>query len=72
MEQHYSPRTAAQRLDVPLKTLMFWLQTEKLRGVKVGKLWKIPESALQEFIEASTANPVQVGHREPDPAKESL
>jgi hypothetical protein len=51
---------------------MFWLHTEKLRGVKVGKLWKIPESALQEFIEASTANPAQVGRREPDPAKEGL
>ena len=72
MEQHYSPRTAAQRMDVPVRTLMYWLHTGKLRGIKVGKLWKIPESALQEFIEASTANPVQVGHREPDPAKESL
>jgi hypothetical protein len=45
---------------------------EKLRGVKVGKKWKIPESALTEFISASTANPVQVGRREPDPAKEGL
>jgi excisionase family DNA binding protein len=72
MEQHYSPRTAAQRLDVPVKTLMYWLHTGKLRGVKMGKLWKIPESAIQEFIEASTANPAQVGRREPDPAKEGL
>jgi excisionase family DNA binding protein len=72
MEQHYSPRTAAQRLDVPLSTLMYWLHTKKLGGVKVGKLWKIPESAIQTFIEASTANPTQVGRPEPDPAKESL
>jgi excisionase family DNA binding protein len=72
MEQHYSPRTAAQWLDVPVKTLLYWLHTGKLRGVKLGKLWKIPESALQEFIEASTANPAQVGRREPDPTKEGL
>ena len=72
MEQHYSPRTAAQRLDVPLKTLMFWLHTDKLRGVKVGKKWKIPESALQEFIATSTANPAQVGRSEPDPAKDNF
>ena len=72
MEQHYSPRTVAERLDVPLKTIMYWLHTEKLRGIKVGKLWKIPESALEEFIATSTANPAQVRRRESDPAKEAL
>jgi excisionase family DNA binding protein len=67
MEQHYSPRTTAQRLDVPLKTVMYWLTTGRLRGVKLGKKWKIPESALVEFINASTANPSHVGRREGDP-----
>ena len=73
MEQHYSPRTVAQRLDVPLKTVLFWLTTKKLRGVKVGKKWKIPESVLQEFIQVSTATPAQVGRRAPEvQAKEGL
>ena len=55
MEQHYSPKTAAEKLDVPVKTLLYWLQQGQLQGVKVGKKWRIPESALHAFIEQSTA-----------------
>jgi excisionase family DNA binding protein len=54
MEQHYSPKTAAAKLDVPVKTLLYWLQQGQLHGVKVGKKWRIPESSLQAFIRQST------------------
>jgi excisionase family DNA binding protein len=57
MEQHYSPKTAAATLEVPVKTVLYWLQQGQLHGVKVGKKWRIPESSLQAFIQQSTATP---------------
>ena len=74
MEQHYSVRTVAERLDVPFKTVQAWLLEGRLHGIKVGKKWKIPESAIDEFIATSTAAPApRVGAKPaPDPLSEAL
>jgi len=32
------------------KTVREWLRTGKLKGKKVGRLWRIKESDLEEFI----------------------
>jgi excisionase family DNA binding protein len=48
MEQLLTVEQAATRLHVHPKTVRRHLQTGTLRGVKRGRLWRVPESALTE------------------------
>jgi excisionase family DNA binding protein len=40
---------AAQRLDVKVDTVQRYLRQGKIRAVRLGKFWRIPESALQNY-----------------------
>lgn len=40
---------AAQRLDVRVDTVQRYLRQGKIRAIRLGKFWRIPESALQTF-----------------------
>jgi excisionase family DNA binding protein len=53
-----TPKDAADRLAVSPSTVLLWLQTGQLKGVKAGKLWRIRESAIDEFL------------KEPDPVRQ--
>ncbi len=41
---------AAKALIVKPETLRGWLRTGKIKGVKVGRLWRIRESDLEAFL----------------------
>ena len=45
-----TPKEAADRLAVSPSTVLLWLQTGQLKGVKAGKLWRIRERAIDEFL----------------------
>jgi excisionase family DNA binding protein len=45
-----TPKDAADRLAVSPSTVLLWLKTGQLRGVKAGKLWRIRERAIDEFL----------------------
>jgi excisionase family DNA binding protein len=45
-----TPEEAALRLHVAPRTVREWLRQGKLRGLKVGRLLRVPESALHEFV----------------------
>ena len=47
---------AAERLSVHPITVRRHLRNGLLRGVKRGRLWRVPESALTEATPASAAN----------------
>lgn len=49
-EVFLTPDEAAQRLKVQARTVRGWIKTGKLPGVKLGRIWRISESALNEFI----------------------
>jgi excisionase family DNA binding protein len=54
-----TPDEAAERLAVSTRTLLGWLREGKLKGLKVaGKLWRIQDSDLREFIESARVQPV--------------
>jgi excisionase family DNA binding protein len=53
-----TPKDAADRLAVSPSTVLLWLKTRQLKGVKAGKLWRIREGAIEEFL------------KEPEPARE--
>ena len=45
-----TPKQAAERLIVSEKTVKDWLRAGTLKGIKVGRLWRIKESDLHEFL----------------------
>jgi excisionase family DNA binding protein len=46
----FTPEEVAERLSVSTKTIKDWLRTGKLKGVKVGRLWRVRESELEAFL----------------------
>lgn len=50
-----SARQAAEYLNVSTATVTALLRAGKLRGIKVGKLWRIRERDLAEFVEQGGA-----------------
>ena len=54
-----TPDEAAERLSVSPKGVKNWLRQGKLRGLKVGRLWRISESDLSAFV-ASSRSPSDI------------
>lgn len=52
MEDVYlTPDEAAKRLKVSPKSIRHWLRTNKLKGARTGRLWRIREDDLKQFLE---------------------
>ncbi len=49
-DQLLTPVEAAARLKVSRLTVGDWLRSGKLKGVKVGRLWRVRESDLEAFL----------------------
>ncbi|MDI9608469.1 MAG: helix-turn-helix domain-containing protein [Atribacterota bacterium] len=45
-----TPKEVAEKLRVSEQTVLRWLRKGKLKGVKVGKLWRVREEDLRELI----------------------
>lgn len=56
VEKMYSVEEAAAIIGIHPVTLRKWLPLGKVRGVKVGRVWRIPESALEEMAKSGTQN----------------
>ncbi len=57
-DKYLTPEAAAERLDVAPATVRSWLRKGILKGTKVGggKLWRINEEAIDEFVNAGQGN----------------
>ena len=53
-ERLYSIEEAAAVMGISPITLGKWLRAGKVRGVKLGRIWRIPESALDEIAKSGT------------------
>lgn len=40
----------AERLRFKPATIQGWLRRGQLQGVKIGKVWRVPEDALQAWV----------------------
>ncbi|MEW6274946.1 MAG: helix-turn-helix domain-containing protein [Bacillota bacterium] len=49
-ERYYSPSEIAKKYNLKEGTVRKWLYKGDLKGIKLGGLWRIPESALEEFL----------------------
>jgi excisionase family DNA binding protein len=58
--QMLTPKDVAEILGVHQKTVHLWLRAGKLHGIKISyRAWRIPQSALNAFIEQkSNAQPL--------------
>jgi excisionase family DNA binding protein len=46
-----SPEQVAERLQISRWTVMDYLRAGKLKGHKVGRLWRVKESDIEAFLE---------------------
>jgi len=51
IEKLYTPEQVAEHLQVSQKTIRAYLRSRKLKGVKLGKEWRIKQSALKDFVD---------------------
>lgn len=51
MEKLLTPEEAAEILGISVYTLKDFLRAGKIPGVKIGKLWRVEETALREYVE---------------------
>lgn len=49
-EQIYTVEQAAEILQISQETVKRLLRSGKLGGLKIGRLWRVRESDLQEFL----------------------
>jgi excisionase family DNA binding protein len=52
-----TPPQVAQQLQVNERTVTQWLRRGHLRGLKIGKVWRVSERDLQAFLEQSANVP---------------
>lgn len=50
----YTIEQAAEYLIVPKQTVSKWLREGRIKGIKIGGLWRISEEALEEFLNSGT------------------
>jgi|GEM_PF-1550640 len=56
MEKVYTPEEIAGHLQVQERTVYTWLRSGRLKGAKLGRLWRIRASDYEAFLESSTIN----------------
>ena len=49
-ERFYTIKEVAELLKVSDGGVRKWLKTGKLKGIKLGRIWRIKKSDLEEFI----------------------
>jgi len=55
MDEHYfSANELAKKFNVSKSTVIKWIHEKKLKAIKLGDIWRIPESAVQKFIVTNT------------------
>ncbi len=74
VERLITPEDAADRLAVSKNTILDWLRSGQLKGVKAGRLWRLRERDLAEFLKepepAHEAHPVDEPIQADEPALE--
>lgn len=50
-----TPGQVAERLQVKERTVLEWLRAGELRGLKLGRLWRVHPADLERFLTAAAA-----------------
>ena len=52
MEKLLSPEQVGEILGVSQKMVRDWLRAGRIKGVKLGRIWRVRESDLEAFIKS--------------------
>lgn len=52
-EQFYTTKEIAEKYKLTPEAVQKWIKEGKLKAIRLGKVWRISESALQDFIKES-------------------
>jgi excisionase family DNA binding protein len=66
--EYFTPQDVADRLQLSVKTVLDYLRTGKLGGVKAGKHWRIRPADIDAFLRPSPAVTLVAPAREPPQA----
>ena len=58
MDNLLTPGDVAAHLKLSRRTVIVWLQSGKLKGIKVGSQWRVREDALQQVL-LGPGSPIQ-------------
>ncbi len=50
MEKIYTPEQVAKHLQIHHLTVLKLLKAKKIKSVKIGRIYRIPESNLKKFL----------------------
>lgn len=50
MENYYTPKEVSEKLKLNIRTVYKWIREEKLKAVKLGDVWRIPESEIKRLL----------------------
>lgn len=56
MDNYYTPQEIAEKLKLNTHTIYKWIREGKLNAIKVGDLWRIPESELNRLLGGNKAD----------------
>lgn len=59
MDRMLKPRAVAETLEVTPRTVVRWITSGDLRGVKVGRVWRVPEKELEAYLKRRRSGRVQ-------------
>jgi len=51
MDKYYTADEVAEMLKITTTTVLRWMQSKKLKAVKLGNTWRIYDEDLQKFLE---------------------
>jgi excisionase family DNA binding protein len=53
-DRYWTPEEIAERLKVNVRTVVPWITSKRLKAIRVGKQWRVPDSEIRAFVEQST------------------
>lgn len=54
MEKFYTPEQVSKLLQLKAVTVHRWLRDGRLKGFRLGRLWRISRSQLEEFLDSNS------------------
>jgi len=55
VDRFLTPKEVAERLAVTTGAIREWIRVGKLKGVRAGRLWRIREQDLEQFLQEPVA-----------------
>jgi len=55
-KEYYSPQEIAAKFNIKPRTVSAWIRQGKLKAIKLGDLWRVHITDLNDFIQKSQSN----------------